>query len=83
MRHFIQKFRFQDAINKSSKPRKRVLQICRDLHNCTIKPEVGHSVERGKEAGTRSKGQGRCGPPGLLTPGKDGAKFVGQDPERP
>ena len=40
-------------------------------------------MKRGKEAGTRSKGQGGLGPPGLLTTGKDEAKFDRPDPERP
>lgn len=59
MGHLIQKFRFQDAINKSSKPRKRVLLISRDLHNCTIKPEVGALYGKRKGGWNKEQGAGK------------------------
>lgn len=55
--HLIQKFKLQDAINKSRKPRKKFLPIRRDLHNCTIKPVQGTlwKEERRLEQGARGR----------------------------
>lgn len=57
--HLIQKFKLQDAINKSSKPRKKFLPIRRDLHNCTIKPEVGALCGKRKGGWNKEQGAGR------------------------